>query len=343
MHVRIASYLLSLLFFLGISIDSIARGSDKVQGQIIGFIDNREVTASELKSAMRSIEDIIALDKGKETNSPSSSDIEKEAWTQLALLHEARQRNLRVSDQEIDEFIRNNQRFQVDYRFDPGRYRRVLSQLQIDPHRFHQTAENWLLVGKLYDQIRSKVTVNDEEVREAFWEAYELRRVSYVIFPLSNYMKKGKPVGPNTGELSQEFQEGSNAAEQQSLADAEKCHQLVQDLMEKRKLSFEAAVKTLELTAAESGYFSRNVPPPNIHQPDWLWSEAFLISRGQLSRVVPVRSGYLFFTVSEIFPPTEKQYARAHDNFLSTYRRHKENESIEEYRKKLLNKIRVFE
>ena len=113
--------------------------------------------------------------------------------------------------------------------------------------------------------------------------------------------------------------------------------------MEKKSLSFEAAVKTLELRAAESGYFSRNVPPPNIHHPDWLWSEAFLTSPGELSRVVPVRDGYLFFTVSEIFPPTEKQYARAHDNFLSTYRRHKENQFIEDYRKKLLNKVRILE
>ena len=326
MHVRIASYLLSLLFLLGISIDSVAGESDKVQGQIIGFIDNREVTASELNSAVRSLEEIIALDKGKETNSSSSSDIEKEAWMQLTLLHEARQRNLRVSDQEVNEFIQNNRRFQVNYRFDLGRYQRVLSHLKIDPHRFHKTVENWLLVGKLYDQIRSRVTVNKDKVREAFWEAYELRKVSYVIFPLSTYTKKEKPVAPNTKELPQEFEEGSNAAEQQSLADAEKYHQLVQDLMEKKSLSFEAAIKTLELTATESGYFSRNIPPPNIYQPDWLWSEAFLITPGELSRVVPVRAGYLFFTVSEIFPPTEKQYVRAHDNFVLTYRRHKENE-----------------
>ena len=64
MRVGIASYFLSLLFFFGISTDGVARESRKVQEQIIGFISNREVTASELKSAVRSLKDIIALDKG---------------------------------------------------------------------------------------------------------------------------------------------------------------------------------------------------------------------------------------------------------------------------------------
>ena len=113
--------------------------------------------------------------------------------------------------------------------------------------------------------------------------------------------------------------------------------------MKDEELSFQKATLRLSLEIKETGYFSRNVPPAGIQQPDWMWSQAFLISKGELSSVVPVRDGYLFFTVTEIFPPTEKQYSRARKNFLLSYRKFKDEELIGEYKKNLIGSIRILE
>ena len=85
------------------------------------------------------------------------------------------------------------------------------------------------------------------------------------------------------------------------------------------------------------------MPPPEIHQPEWLWAEAFSISLAELSQVVPVREGYLFFVLSEVFKPTERQYEKAHINFLQTYKRIKGDELIEKYMKKLFEEVNIID
>ncbi|TET67977.1 MAG: peptidyl-prolyl cis-trans isomerase [Candidatus Aminicenantes bacterium] len=310
--------------------------------EIRGFIGPKKVRASELKKVSNSLRHIIALDKGKEKADQSLSHLEEEAWLQLALLYEARQQGIQVSEQEVDEFIHNNRRFQVNQRFDSCRYQTVLSQLEIEPRQFRQTAKDWLLIDKFFDRIRKKVTISEEELRKAFAEAYELRRASYVIFPLREYMNPETIPAPLQGPPMPEFQEEIGQAQQKSLAEAEKYHNLMEKLMKGEELSFQNAARRLGLEVKETGYFSRNVPPAGIRQPDWMWSEAFSISEGELSPVAPIRDGYLFFTITEIFPPTEKQYSRARKNFLLSYRRYKEEERIEEYKKELLTTIKIL-
>lgn len=320
--------------------------AEEVKGdssQIRGFIGSKKVAASELKRISNSLRDIIALDKGKEKAEQSSSHLEEEAWLQLALLQEAQQQGIQVSEQEVDKFLHNNQRFQVDHRFDPSRYETILSHLEIDPRRFRQTVKDWLLIDKLLIRIRRRVTITEQELKEAFEQTYELRKADYVIFPLRRYMSPEAVSSLLQGAPGVKLQEELTRAEEKSVAEAERYHELTQQLLKEEKLTFQEAARTLGLEVHETGYFSRNVPPTDIQQPDWMWSEAFLITKGELSQVVAVRDGYLFFTISEIFPPTDKQYSRARENFLLSYRKHKEEQLIEEYQRKLLNTVRILE
>lgn len=341
MRFSVLRYLLTLLVL--VSYQTGLRGEEPKTdvGEIKGFIGPKEVTASELRRVSNSLRHIIALDKGKERADQSLSELEEEAWLHLALLHRARQQDIQVSEQEVDAFIHNNRRFQVNHDFDSSRYQTVLSQLEIDPRQFRQTVKDWLLIDKLFNGIKQQVTVSEEELREAFRAAYELRRASYVIFPIRKYINPDLAPAPLQGPISPEFREAISHAEEKSIAEAEKYHNLTQRLMKEEELTFETAAQKLGLEVGETGFFSRNVPPAGIHQPDWMWSEAFSISKGELSRVVAVREGYLFFTITEVFPPTEKQYSRARKNFLLSYRKHKEEELIELYKKELLTTIRI--
>lgn len=310
--------------------------------QIRGYIGPEQITTCELERISKSLRDIIALNRGQDTNDLDSSHLEREAWLHLALLIKAQQHGIRVTEQEIDEFIHNNRRFQVNYRFDPSRYQMVLSSLEIRPEQFRQTVKNWLTVDKLFNSIRDEVVVCEDELREAFWEAHELRKANYVIFPLNQYLNPEEISASAQGTLSSEFKEKITQAEEKSLAQAEEYHGVIQALMQKEGMSFQRAVSKLGLDLRETGYFSRNVPPADIEQPDWMWSEAFLISEGEMSSVVPVRDGYLFFTINEIFPPTEQQYSRARTSFLSSYKRIIGDERVEEYKRSLRSKIRIL-
>jgi hypothetical protein len=332
------------LFVLGLCQDD--SGSVEIKedcSQIKGYIGPKQITTCELERISKSLRDIIALNRGQETADLDPSQLEREAWLHLALLIEAQQRGIRVTEQEVDEFIHNNRRFQVNYRFDPSRYQLVLSSLQIGPDQFRQTVEDWLMIDKLFNSIRDEVVVGEEELRKAFWEAYELRKANYVIFPLNQYLNPEDISAAAQGASSPEFKDKIRQAEEKSLAQAEKYHGLIQELMQKEGIPFQRAVSKLGLKIRETGYFSRNVPPADIEQPDWMWNEAFLISEAELSSVVPVREGYLFFTINEIFPPTEQQYSRARNNFFSSYKRIKGDKRVEEYKRSLRSKIRILE
>jgi hypothetical protein len=286
---------------------------------------------------------IRALEGGEEKAEASTGAPEKEIWLHLALVLQARERDLSVREEEIDGFIRGIRRFQVGHRFDMERYRTVLAGLKINPSNFRRTVHDWLLIEKLYAGLGTEAAVSEEELKRAFQEAYELRRVRYAIFPFRHYMQRPKTGDPDQEPARNDPGEAARRAEEMSLADAEKYHGLTRGLMDKERLPFGEALQKLGLSATETGYFSRNVPPADIAQPDWLWSEAFLISRGKLGPVVPVRDGYLFFTVSEVFPPTDKQYARAREGFLRLYRQRKRAALIEAYQQDLLGQVRIIE
>jgi len=122
---------------------------------------------------------------------------------QQLLLAEARRLDLRVTNEELTVAIQSMPVFQVDGRFNPDRYRRVLGANRLSPEGFEYLQREGLLISKLQGMLSSGVKVSDIEARE--WYDWQEAAVSidYVRFDPESYTE----IKPSDEELATYYDE----------------------------------------------------------------------------------------------------------------------------------------
>jgi peptidyl-prolyl cis-trans isomerase D len=111
----------------------------------------------------------------------------QEAWQRLMLLEEAKRRRLRVEERELAVFIRQQPVFQDNGRFSAERYHLILRASGTTPQTFERMVRSDLLVDKLLAEVRSSVTLTDEEVREAYRRSRERVKTSLLLIEPSAF------------------------------------------------------------------------------------------------------------------------------------------------------------
>jgi peptidyl-prolyl cis-trans isomerase D len=96
------------------------------------------------------------------------------------LIHEAQRQGLTASDAELIDKVRSYPVFQVDGRFDHGRYVQVLRLSRLTPADFEQNQREEILLAKLENLIKDGVQVTESELKAAFLYETEKLNVEYV-------------------------------------------------------------------------------------------------------------------------------------------------------------------
>ncbi|MGB5984021.1 MAG: SurA N-terminal domain-containing protein, partial [Desulfobacterales bacterium] len=122
---------------------------------------------------------------------------------QQLLLAEARELNLQVTDAELAAAIQSMPVFQVEGRFDSGRYGQVLSANRFSPEGFEQLQRDGLLMDKLQKFLRSGVKVSEPEAREFYdWQEASVS-IDYIRFDPASYTD----IEPSEEELTAFYEE----------------------------------------------------------------------------------------------------------------------------------------
>jgi len=117
--------------------------------------------------------------------------LEQEAWDRLILLHEAKKRRTRISDQEVIEEISKLPFFQKNGKFDDKIYQDVLEYgLKTPPRFFEEHMRQQLKLNKLYLEITDKLQISDEDLLAAYKKENEKAKVSYLFIPVANFEKE---------------------------------------------------------------------------------------------------------------------------------------------------------
>lgn len=115
--------------------------------------------------------------------------IEQETWDRLILLHEAKRQGIKISEQDLAAFIRTMPLFLENGEFIPARYYRLLQMVNMSPSQFEDLLRSTLMVERLIEQNRDQeVQVSEEEVREAYENAYEKARVRIALYPSNDFI-----------------------------------------------------------------------------------------------------------------------------------------------------------
>lgn len=86
------------------------------------------------------------------------------------LLQEAKRIGLKVTDEEVRDFIMNYPAFQKDGRFDRELYLRILQFNRLTPQGFESIEKENLTLEKMKRMIWDSVVVTEEELKEFFME-----------------------------------------------------------------------------------------------------------------------------------------------------------------------------
>ena len=119
------------------------------------------------------------------------------------LLQEARNLELRVTKEELTDYIRQVPAFMSQDKFDIRRYRRVLSQNRLTPEGFEAGQKDVILIEKLRGFVLNSAKVSDPEIRQ--WYDFNNREVSieYALFKQDRYPN----IDPSKNEIEAYFSE----------------------------------------------------------------------------------------------------------------------------------------
>lgn len=96
--------------------------------------------------------------------------LEQQTWTRLALLDEARRRQIRVTDADVVAAIEAHPFFQRDGRFDPERYQRYVQFQRLAPRQFEEAIRQDLLLDQLRAEVTQGAVVDELALRQTFDE-----------------------------------------------------------------------------------------------------------------------------------------------------------------------------
>jgi peptidyl-prolyl cis-trans isomerase D len=120
-------------------------------------------------------------------------DLGSEAWDRLLLLHDAKRKNVKVTDKEVVQYISSLPYFQSDGQFDKRLYEMILQRaFRISTRTFEEYMRENRKIMKLYELETSPFIVTDQEAFEAFKQKNEKVQVSYVFLPFEKYKEQAE-------------------------------------------------------------------------------------------------------------------------------------------------------
>ncbi len=241
-------------------------------------------------------------------------DLEKETWDRLILLHEAKKRNLKVTDQEVVEAIRNFPFFQRNGQYDSFLYNDVVRYVfKTQPREFEEGIRESLKLTKLFQQETFLVTVTPEEVFEAYTSKNEKVKVSYVWFPAEKFKDQVSvdesnaqafyeahreefilPNSINVDYFSVEFPVQVSESEKARIT--AQTQEIYQDI---RASDWESAAQKYGLTIHSTGFFSLEQPDLKLNWPYEVLLKAFALAEGQTSEMIETAKGIYILKLKE--------------------------------------------
>lgn len=235
-------------------------------------------------------------------------NLESEAWDRIILLHEARKRKIKISDEEVIKKIEDLGYFKENDQFQQHLYERIVRYVfRLTPRDFEESIRESLLLAKLFEQETAGAGLSPEEVRAEYKKKKEKVKVAYVVFNPADYTPevtfnemealayyeehKGDFFVPpmiNLQYLHLPFPEESEkgdfpamTAQAEKMAGDVRNHLNLNEIAEKHSLKIE-----------ESGFFSFEQPNMNIGWSFELLSKALELKINQITEPIQTSKGY---------------------------------------------------
>ena len=174
----------------------------------VALVNGETITSKEYKEAYNNVIERLRQRLGNNLDDDMIKmlNVQNQALDMLIdkklMLQEAAKLNLRVTNDELADTIRQIKAFQTDGNFDNRIYKNVLSQNRLTPEEFEVIQKESVLIEKIRSFILSNVKVSEQEAIEWFkWENTSVN-VDFVLFEPGRY----DDIDPTSDEISSFFE-----------------------------------------------------------------------------------------------------------------------------------------
>ena len=249
-------------------------------------------------------------------------NLNNQAWTRLILLEHARKLNIKASDQEVFQAITANPLFFKDGKFNQDTYDRIVRYFfNSQPREFEEQTRDGLSIRKLYEQTTKDVTVNDEELLNAYKQEFETTSINYVRVEkngflsqvqitddrMKSYFQKNlsqfkRPPAAKGDSHIPTFEEAKADVEQELKLDLseEEARKKIENykikideyLKNNSTSDFKEAAKTLGAEVKTTPQFKRGASPADMQLDKEIQYAAFGLKPGQVSAILETSSAF---------------------------------------------------
>jgi len=174
----------------------------------VASINGEAITSKEYKIAYNNIIEQLRQRLGNNLNDDMIKmlNVKGQALDMLIdkklMLQEATKLNLRVTNDELADTIRQIEAFKTNGNFDSQIYKNVLSQNRLTPEEFEFIEKESIIIEKIRSFILSNVKVSEQEAIEWFnWENTSVN-IDFVLFEPGRY----DDINPSSDEISSFFE-----------------------------------------------------------------------------------------------------------------------------------------
>jgi len=242
-------------------------------------------------------------------------NLDSETWDRIILLHEARKRGIKITDQDVIKLVQSYGFFQREGHFDRTLYQDILQYgFKIKSRDFEEGIRDSLKLVRLFDQVTRDVTVSDQDILNAYKLENEKVQVSYALFgpekhkdkivfdeiQAKNYYLSHKnefllPPSVNVDYISIEVPEDATDEEKESAET--KAYAIIEELSENPDLSLVA--KKYGLEKKTSGFFNMNQPNLEIGWSYPILQKIFSMQLNEISDVMASPKGFQILKLTE--------------------------------------------
>ncbi|MFC1658483.1 peptidylprolyl isomerase [Candidatus Omnitrophota bacterium] len=213
---------------------------------------------------------LIRLGQEQFGNLEKYLDLEAQTWERIILLAAARQKKIRVADQEVVDAIKQYPFFQNGTKFSPDLYRDTITYFfRTSPRQFEEETRDNLIIAKLYSQITNQVMLSETETKEAYEKANEEISLEYAGVQYQDFLDQVTATDQELLEFYNEHFEQFSKPLSFNLeylriekTDKQKSDEIADSL--KEGISLKQTAEKNGLETKETGFFSVNQPVPGI-------------------------------------------------------------------------------
>lgn len=296
---------------------SVSLLSEKSEKGYAGKIFGKKVSFEEYAHSLEGWRVQLRLQYGEQSRQLEEFlDANQATWDRLMLAREVKKRGIKVSDQELSNFITSLPALQKDGVFNKELYELFLRYvIGCQPRVFDEYMRQMLAFRKLFAQVTDDISLSEEEARKAYEEETRQIKIYYIAVPVQDYTDK---ITVTDEELAVYYQENperfrlplqikvafigfdypAGASQEQKQTIDGKLKELEQFLKDNNN-DIGAAAEKFGAKSQETDFFSIGEPIPGLNWTPEDFEKIFNLEQNQLSESITTPAGPCLFLLKE--------------------------------------------